>query len=80
MLGVPSGSIMENDGCFLPIEAHGLKVISIAELGGITNLPDRDPTGRSSLNMCALTDADGTLLHNPEFSEILHAAQEDIRR
>ena len=53
---------------------------SIAELGGITNLPDRDPTGRSSLNMCALTDADGTLLHNPEFSEILHAAQEDIRR
>jgi hypothetical protein len=54
--------------------------VSIAELGGITNLPDRDPTGRSSLNMCALTDADGTLLHNPEFSEILHAAQEDIRR
>ncbi|MFW9603863.1 MAG: Mrp/NBP35 family ATP-binding protein [Trichlorobacter sp.] len=29
MLGVPSGSIMENDGCFLPIAAHGLKVISI---------------------------------------------------
>ena len=54
--------------------------VSIAELGGITNLPDRDPTGRSSLNMCALTDADGTLLHNPEFSGILHAAQEDIRR
>jgi hypothetical protein len=54
--------------------------VSIAELGGITNLPDRDPTGRSSLNMCALTDADGTLLQNPEHMSILGAAHEDIRR
>lgn len=54
--------------------------VSIAELGGITNLPDRDPTGRSSLNMCAMTDENGTLLHNPKFTDILGAAQEDIRR
>ena len=54
--------------------------VSIAELGGITNLPDRDPTGRSSLNMCAMTDANGTLMHNPQFTQILGQAQEDIRR
>lgn len=53
---------------------------SIAELGGITNLPDRDPTGRSSLNVAALTDPDGTLIPNPEYADILRAAQEDIRR
>lgn len=54
--------------------------VSIAELGGITNLPDRDPTGRSSLNMDAITDSNGTLLPNPEHAEILRAVQEDIRR
>ena len=53
---------------------------SIAELGGITNLPDRDPTGRSSLNHMAMTDAKGTLMANPKHQHILGPAQEDIRR
>lgn len=54
--------------------------MSIAELGGITNLPDRDPTGRSSLNLMAKTDADGTLIRNPKLMDILAEAQKDIRR
>lgn len=53
---------------------------SIAELGGITNLPDRDPTGRSSLNLMAMTDSNGTLMANPKHQHILGPAQEDIRR
>jgi hypothetical protein len=53
---------------------------SIAELGGITNLPDRDPTGRSSLNTMATTDPSGTLVPNPQYADILSAAQDDIRR
>lgn len=60
-------------------EAHYADV-SIAELGGITNLPDRDPTGRSSLNMCAHTDEAGTLIHNTELYDILSKAQADISR
>jgi len=32
------------------------------------------------LNMCAMTDANGTLMHNPQFTQILGQAQEDIRR
>lgn len=53
---------------------------SIAELGGITNLPDRDPTGRSSLNLMAMIDQEGTLMANPKHQHILGPAQEDIRR
>lgn len=53
---------------------------SIAELGGITNLPDRDPTGRSSLNLLAMIDDNGTLMANPKHQAILGPAQEDIRR
>lgn len=54
--------------------------VSIAELGGITNLPDRDPTGRSSLNLMAMIDSNGTLMANPSHQHILGPAQEDIRR
>ena len=54
--------------------------VSIAELGGITNLPDRDPTGRSSLNLMAMVDRNGTLMANPAHQHILGPAQEDIRR
>lgn len=54
--------------------------ISNIELGGITNLPDRDPTGKSSLNQMACTTPDGTLIRNPLLIEELDIVQQDIER
>ena len=53
---------------------------SIAEIGGIMNLPSGDPTGRSRLNMCAKVDEKGTLLRNPDLIPILEPAQQKIAR
>lgn len=54
--------------------------ISNIELGAITNLPDRDTTGRSSLNHMAIVEPDGTLTRNPAFVELLDEVQAEIER
>lgn len=54
--------------------------ISNIEVGAITNLPDRDPTGRSSLNHMAMVDQDGTIMRNPKLIDLLNDVQADIER
>lgn len=53
---------------------------SILELGGVTNLPDRDPTGRSAFNNYAIIAPDGTILENPKFKPLLDRIYHNIRR
>lgn len=43
--------------------------MSISEAAGHSNQPSRDPSGRSSINMCVKTDEAGTILQNQEFKE-----------
>lgn len=53
---------------------------SIAEVGQFAALPKAEPTGRSRLNLTLKIDADGLVLRNPEFVEMLDDVQVKIRR
>lgn len=54
--------------------------ISIAEVGGVSNQPSRDPSGRSSINMCVQTDNMFTIVQAPETADLLNGYQLMIKR
>lgn len=54
--------------------------VSVAEIGGYSNLPKSAPDGRSRLNPHSRTNDKGVVLRNPERVEMLDAVQELIRR
>lgn len=54
--------------------------ISISEVGGHSSQPDRDPSGRSSINMCVKTDESHTIIQTPETKELLDHYQSLIKR
>jgi len=54
--------------------------VSVAEVGGYSNLPKSEPSGRSRLNPCVRIDDKGVVIRNPERIEMLDSIQEMIRR
>ena len=53
---------------------------SIAEVGGFTNLPKSDPTGRSRLNPCVTVGLDGTIIRDPAKAELIDSVQAKIQQ
>ena len=54
--------------------------VSVAEVGGYSNLPKAAPDGRSRINHHVRTDARGVVLRNPERKELLDEIQQLIQR
>jgi hypothetical protein len=54
--------------------------VSVAEIGGYTNLPKSEPTGRSRINQWVQIDHSGLVLRNPKLAPMLDRIQDDIRR
>jgi hypothetical protein len=53
---------------------------SIAEVGQYAALPKSEPTGRSRLALTLNVDADGLVLRDPKFVELIDSVQRKIRR
>jgi hypothetical protein len=54
--------------------------VSVAEVGGYSNLPKAEPSGRSRLNPHVKVDEKGVVLRKPEYVEMLDSIQTLIRR
>jgi hypothetical protein len=54
--------------------------VSIAEVGGYSNLPKSDPTGHHRLNPWLTVDPSGLVLRNPKFVAMLDRIQTEITR
>ena len=54
--------------------------ISVAEVGGYSNLPKSAPDGRSRVNPCVQMDSKGVVLRDPELAEILDPIHEVFRK
>lgn len=54
--------------------------VSVAEVGGYSNLPKSEPSGRSRLNPHLQVDAKGVVLRKPSYVEWLDSIQELIKR
>lgn len=54
--------------------------VSVAEVGGYSNLPKSEPSGRSRLNPNVRTDNKSVIVRNPERMELLDGIQKLIRR
>jgi len=54
--------------------------VSVAEVGGYSNLPKSEPSGRSRINPHVKVDPKGVVLRNPAHMEMLDNVQELIRR
>jgi hypothetical protein len=53
---------------------------TIAEVGSFSNLPKSDPSGRSRVNPYLTVEADGTIVHKPQFAALLESVQQKIKR
>lgn len=53
---------------------------TIAEVGSFSNLPKSDPSGRSRINPYLTVAADGSIIHRPQFAELLESVQQKIKR
>lgn len=51
---------------------------SLAETGSFANQPKSEPTGKTNLNPCQLTDSDGTLIRREELRPLLDEVQRKI--
>jgi hypothetical protein len=54
--------------------------VSVAEVGGYSNLPKSEPSGRSRINPHVRIDPKGVVLRKPEYVEMLDQIQELIKR
>ncbi len=54
--------------------------VSVAEVGGYSNLPKSEPSGRSRLNIHVQTDEKSVVMRNPELQEMLDHVQELIKQ
>jgi hypothetical protein len=54
--------------------------VSVAEIGGYTNLPKSEPSGHSRLNLCTKIDSKGVVLQDPELKPLLDEVQEMVKR
>ena len=54
--------------------------VSVAEIGNSHAITKSDPSGRSKLNACLQIGADGIVLRNPKFIELLDDIQRTIAR
>ena len=52
--------------------------VSVAEIGGYSNLPKSNPDGRSRINPCIKFDSKGVVLRDPKFKELLDDIQQKI--
>jgi hypothetical protein len=53
---------------------------SICEIASFSNLPKSDPSGRSRVNPYLNVAADGSIIHKPQFQELLESVQQKIKR
>ena len=54
--------------------------VSVAEVGGYSNLPKSAPDGRSKLNINLRLDENGVVIQDPKFVPLMTDAQEKIKR
>lgn len=54
--------------------------VSVAEIGGYSNLPKSEPSGRSRINPCVRLDERSMVLRNPKFKDMLDEIQKIIAR
>lgn len=54
--------------------------VSVAEIGGYSNLPKSEPSGRSRLNLPTRIDPNGVVLRNPNRMALLDEVQAMIQR
>jgi len=54
--------------------------VSVAEIGGYSNLPKSAPDGRSRINPCVMVDSKGVVMRNPKFMQLLDEIQSIIKR
>jgi hypothetical protein len=54
--------------------------VSVAEIGGVANLPKSEPSGRSRINPFLKISETGLVLRDPQFVELLDSIQHKIKR
>jgi hypothetical protein len=54
--------------------------VSIAEVGGYSNLPKSDPSGRNRVGPFCEFDSKGVIIRNPKYKELLDSIQKLIQR
>lgn len=54
--------------------------VSVAEIGGYSNLPKSEPSGRARLNIHATIDSKGVVQRNPKWQGMLEPIQESLKR
>lgn len=52
--------------------------VSVAEIGSYTGMGKNDPSGRSRINHCAMTDDRFVIVRNPKFIELLNDVQSKL--
>lgn len=77
LLQTEASSSNSNGPTFTPDKALDM---SISEAAGHSNQPDRDPSGRSSINFWVQTDDEMTIVQNPKFKEMMDYYQSIIKR